>query len=61
MKEEDEKTTSEKEETNGSTSPSSQKRLYEEFSSFLKKHSVYETIPENMKVNISSYHNLVFY
>ena len=33
--------------------PTPQKRLYEEFSNFLKKHTVYETIPENMKVNIN--------
>jgi len=28
----------------------SQKKLCDELSDFLKKHSVYETIPENMKV-----------
>lgn len=52
MKEEEEKMKIQKEETNGSTTLTPQKRLYEEFSNFLKKHSVYETIPENMKVKI---------
>lgn len=31
------------------------KNLYTELTTFLKAHTVYETIPENMKVN--SYHN----
>lgn len=30
----------------------SQKKLCDELSNFLKKHSVYETIPENMKVKL---------
>ncbi len=51
MKEEEEKMKIEKVESNGSTTQTPQKRLYEEFSNFLKKHSVYETIPENMKVH----------
>ena len=36
---------------NYKNSTSNQKKLYYEFSNFLKKHTVYESIPENMKVN----------
>lgn len=38
-------------EKNNTQAQSPQMLLYEEFSNFLKRHSVYETIPENMKVN----------
>jgi len=58
MKVEEEKMKIEKEEINNSSSISPQKRLYEEFSNFLKKHSVYETIPENMKVIFYRYSKL---
>ncbi len=43
------------EQINGIQTSTPQKKLYEEFSNFLKKHSVYETIPENMKVLFISF------
>ena len=49
MKEDDEKMKIEKE-LNTEKDFTQQKKLYDEFSNFLIKHSVYETIPENMKV-----------
>lgn len=54
MKEENENMKADEERPIGQKS-TPQKRLYEEFSNFLKKNSVYETIPENMKVFILDY------
>ena len=37
---------------NTGVSESERKFLHSEFIDFMKKHSVYETIPENMKVSV---------